>query len=560
MVGASWFLGAWRFWSLCSFGSRFGGVTGGEVIWALWLRKNWSLSFLLIKHNFSILTLLASEGKDSWNVYRFLLISRMMQQGLLDGEYADGSDGCRWGVMAKMDYDLITIGAGGGAYPAAFRLAHAGMRVLMVDWKGVMSGNCLAEGCVPSKAVREVAEQWGRQRRFSSFGLKGEIAFDFLAMMEHKDSVQRLRYEQHDQELSRTPGLSLLKGAARMISGHEVSVLTDEGEKRFSGQSILIASGSDVFIPPIPGVNLCLTSHDLYKLDSPIQSSPSSLVVIGGGYVGLETATFFASFGTSVTVLEMGDALLPGVDPEIVAMLVPQLSSSITTVLSSQVLSVSLRGDGKRIVRYRQNHEEADVVAEMVFLAAGRRPVIPDGVREIGVVMSQKGIAVDDRMRTNIPHIFACGDVNGKTPLFHAAVRQSLVCAHQIMGGDFSSDRMDFESVPTTVFTLPAASYVGLTPSVLKERKILFKRASYLFEEDSRAQIFGETGGGVHLFFHFETLKLLGGYVVGIDAENLIGEIGLAVSAGLSARDLASFADQHPMASEGISRAARSFF
>ncbi len=459
-----------------------------------------------------------------------------------------------------MDYDLITIGAGGGAYPAAFRLARLGLKILMVDSNGVMSGNCLAEGCVPSKSVREVAEHWERQRRFSSFGLKGDLVLDFERMMNHKDSVQKVRYQQHDGELSRTPGLSLLKGKAKMVSKHDISVLTDDGERLFRGKHILIASGSDVFIPPIPGANLCLTSHDLYKMNSAIHSCPSSVIVIGGGYVGLETATFFAAFGSSVTVLELGDQLLPGIDSEIVSMLVPQLSSLITPVLSAQVLSVTSQSEGKKRVKYRHNQTEVDISAEMVFMAAGRRPVIPDGAREAGVVMGPRGIEVDDRMRTNVPHVFACGDVNGRTPLFHAAVRQSLVCAHQIMGGEHASDRMDFGSVPTTVFTLPAASYVGLTPSILKERSIPFKRATYFFEEDSRAQIFGETAGGIHLFFHSETLKLLGGYVVGIDAENLIGEIGLAVSAGLSAMDLASFADQHPMASEGISKAARSLF
>jgi len=463
-------------------------------------------------------------------------------------------------IMTKVDYDVITIGAGGGAYPAAFRLAREGLRVLMIDPKGVMSGNCLAEGCVPSKAVREVAEQWDRQRRFSSFGLKGEITLDFTRVMDHKDSVQRVRYQQHEAELARTPGLSLLKGRARMSSDHEVLVMSDDGEKKFSGKYILIASGSDVFIPPVPGASLCLTSHDLYQMSSTLKSCPPSMIVIGGGYVGLETATFFASFGTSVTLLELGDRLLPGIEPEIVSILSAQLSPLITPVFAAQVLSVSSSSEGKKVVRYSQNQEEFEISAEMVFLAAGRRPVIPDGVREIGISLTGKGIEVDDRMKTNLPHVFACGDVNGRTPLFHAAVRQSLVCAHQIMGGDLASDRMDFDSVPTTVFTLPAASYVGLTPSIMEKRGLSFRRASYLFEEDSRAQIFGETGGGIHLFFQSETLQLLGGYVVGIDAENLIGEIGLAVSAGLSARDLASFSDQHPMSSEGISKAARSLF
>ena len=325
--------------------------------------------------------------------------------------------------MQKIKYDLITIGAGGGAYPAAFRLARSGLKVLMVDPKGVMSGNCLAEGCVPSKAVREIAEHWERQRRFSSFGLEGDLVLDFERMMIHKDSVQKMRYQQHEEELSRTPGLHLLKGTAKMVSNHDVLVLTDEGESLFEGNDILIASGSDVFIPPIPGSNLCLTSHDLYKMNSVLQSCPALVVVVGGGYVGLETATFFAAFGSSVTVLDLGDQLLPGIDPEIVSMLVSQISSRITPILSAQVLSITSLTDKKKSVRYRQNQTEVDVVAEMVFMAAGRRPVIPDGAKEAGIVMGPRGIEVDDQMRTNLPHIFACGDVNGRTPLFHAAVR-----------------------------------------------------------------------------------------------------------------------------------------
>jgi len=254
-----------------------------------------------------------------------------------------------------------------------------GLRVLMIDPKGVMSGNCLSEGCVPSEAVREVAAHWDRQRRFSSFGLKGEIAFDFALAMEHKDSVQRLRYGQHEAELAKTPGLTLLKGTASLNSDHEVLVLSGEGEKKFSGRYVLIASGSDVFVPPIPGAPLCLTSHDLYRMSSNLKSCPSSMVVIGGGYVGLETATFFASFGTSVTVLERGDQLLPGIDPEIVSMLVRQLSYLITPVLSVQVLSVSSHTDGRKVVRYRHNQRELRSLSSWFLWQRGGALLFPKG-------------------------------------------------------------------------------------------------------------------------------------------------------------------------------------
>lgn len=194
------------------------------------------------------------------------------------------------------------------------------------------------------------------------------------------------------------------------------------------------------------------------------------------------------------------------------------------------------------------------------MVAAGRRPVIPEGLVAVGVEVSKRGIAVDAGMRTSIPHIFAAGDVNGITPLFHAAVRQSLVAAHNILGGEDSLDYFDPGPVPTTIFTLPEAAYVGLVPEMARKKEIPVIAGRYDFSEDSRAQILGETGGGITLLFDPASLRLLGGTIVGIDAGSLVGEIGLALAGGLTARDLAGFADQHPMASEGIGKAARSLF
>jgi dihydrolipoamide dehydrogenase len=194
------------------------------------------------------------------------------------------------------------------------------------------------------------------------------------------------------------------------------------------------------------------------------------------------------------------------------------------------------------------------------MVAAGRRPVIPEGLAAIGVEVGKRGIVVDTGMRTAIPHIFAAGDVNGLTPLFHAAVRQSLVAAHNILGGEVSLDSFDPGPVPTTIFTLPEAAYVGLVPETARKKGIPVIAGRYDFSEDSRAQILGETGGGITLLFEPGSLRLLGGTIVGVDAGNLVGEIGLALAGGLTARDLAGFADQHPMASEGIGKAARSLF
>ena len=193
-------------------------------------------------------------------------------------------------------------------------------------------------------------------------------------------------------------------------------------------------------------------------------------------------------------------------------------------------------------------------------MAVGRRPVIPAGAAEIGITVTRKGVAVGPDLQTVHPHIYACGDVNGRVPLFHAAVRQSMVAAHNILGGNIPMDYADFRHIPTTIFTLPAAAYVGITPALAEAQGIPLQTGRYDFEEDSRAQILERMEGGIQLFFAADSLRLLGGWVVGIDAGSLIGQIGTAAAHGLTAYDLARFADQHPMSAEGIGKAARSLF
>lgn len=457
--------------------------------------------------------------------------------------------------------DVITLGAGGGAYPAAFRLARAGRRVVMVDPKGLMSGNCLAEGCVPSKAVREVAEMYRTAQRSERFGITGEVGVDFAKIMKHKDRVQHTRYAQHAAELDRLAGrLNLVQGVARFQDAHTIVVESERGEETYYAEHVIVASGSDVFIPPVPGAELCLTSHDLFSVNPGMNVLPARLTVIGGGYIGMETATFLRAFGTEVTVLEMKDQILPGMDPEFVAGLAPLIDPSIRCITGARVEAIERTFDGAMAVRYRLGESSETLNSDAVLMAAGRHPVVPEGSEAIGLNLERGHIVVDAALRSSVPQVYACGDANGRVPLFHAAVGQSLVAAHNILGGRAPLDYFDFDSVPTTIFTLPTASYVGHTRAALKSRGLTPIEAAYTFAEDTRAQIFDETDGELRLFFKPGNMRLLGGWVLGLDAGQLIGEIGLAVAKGLTARDLAAFCDQHPMASEGISKAARQLF
>jgi len=464
-------------------------------------------------------------------------------------------------IKGTQEVDVLMAGAGGGAYPAAFRLARAGMTVVMVDPKGVMSGNCLAEGCVPSKAVREVAHERARQLRFGKYGLPGSFGVDYGKVVAHKDRVQRMRYDQHVVELSREPNIRLVKGRVRFFDAHTVIVEGEKGEDRYRARFILVATGSDIVVPPVPGAEHCLTSRDLFALSPTLTTLPTSLGIIGGGYIGLETATMLGALGCRTTLFEQGPRVLSGMDGEMVGELVSLLDPSIEILTEVHVREIRKAERGYEVLfRHGSEGETRTLFFGQVMMATGRRPVIPEGLAALGVEVSRKGLVVDPSLRTTLPHLFAAGDVNGIVPLFHAAVRQSLVAAHNILGGEAALDYFDPGPVPTTVFTLPEAAYVGLVPETAKKKGIPVLAGRYDFVEDSRAQILGETGGGITLLFEPGSLRLLGGTIVGVDAGNLIGEIGLALAGGLTARDLASFADQHPMASEGIGKAARSLF
>ena len=455
------------------------------------------------------------------------------------------------------EVDLFTIGAGGAAYPAAFLLARAGLRVVMADTKGVMSGNCLAEGCVPSNSVREVAAHRARQRRFSPWGLPGELPVDYRKVVAHKDQVQKDRYDQHARELSEVPSLRLVAGRARFLDDHTIAVEGNQGEERYRARHIIVASGSDIVRPSFPGADLFLDSRDFFALNPVLTERPSSLVIVGGGYIGLETATMFHALGTEVTLIEKGPRVLSGMDSAMVKELCGLLDPGIRMLRGATVLKAEKTDSGVAL-HYRVGESSPEVVhAEKGMVAVGRRPVVPEGFEGIGGEVGPHGIVADLSCQTSIPHIYAAGDVNGISPLFHSAVRQSLVAAHNILAGGRAVDAFNPAAVPVTVFTLPEAAWVGLVPDEAHRRGIPFVTGRYDFAEDSRAQILGETGGGITLLFEPGSLRLLGGTIVGVDAASLVGEIGLAVAGRLTARDLAHFPDQHPMAAEGVGKAAR---
>jgi dihydrolipoamide dehydrogenase len=449
------------------------------------------------------------------------------------------------------EYDVITIGAGGAAYPAAFRLKRSGFSVIMIDEKGVMSGNCLSEGCVPSKAIIETVHNYKIMKEFTEFKLNyGDI-------IKRKDHVQEMRYRQHAAELKEA-GLEIIKGTARLLDTHTVEVDTGNEKLKLGFRHLIIGSGAYTYKLKIPGSEYAITSADFFKIDPTVKNVPGSLVVIGGGYIGVETASFMSILGSKVTLIERSDRLLTDMDAGIVDKLTGMLPDMAIN-LNNEVKSIEKAGNKFKTIIVDENGETVSMLSDMVMMATGREPLIPEGTAQCGIEMDRHGIKVNSSMQTNIPHIYATGDVNGITPLFHAAKRQSLIAAANIMAGDTAVERFDSDSVPFTLFSIPNMSFVGITPDTARERKIEYSAVTYHMVEDSMAEIHNEICGEITMLFD-RNLKIIGGYVIGNDAGNLINEIAMGIHKGLDARDFAEMAHQHPMTFEGLDSAARKLF
>ncbi|CUA96564.1 dihydrolipoyl dehydrogenase [Thiomonas bhubaneswarensis] len=456
--------------------------------------------------------------------------------------------------------DVLVLGAGGAGYPGAFFLAKAGLSVLMVDPIGNLGGDCLAEGCVPSKAMREAALVRGLADKFAGFGLRGsKPTVDWPAVLSHKDRVQNTRYAQHAQEIADS-GVLFVQGRGAIVALDQARIDTDDGASRtVRFRHLMLATGSAPARLPILGADLALTSHDLFRLGADLPL-PRHLVVIGGGYIGVETASMLQALGVECTVLEFAPQLLPGFDAELAASLLASLSQRVHIERSAQVLSIAREGDGF-YVRYKQDGGERSVHADAVLMATGRVPVLPEGVEHLGLALDSGHVVVDETLRTSNPQVWAPGDVNGRSMLFHSAVRQSLVAAHCIAAGGQAVDLMHFGAVPMTVFTEPELAHVGQTAAqaeaALGAGAVTVTR--YDYAQDSRAQIYCETQGFIKLVFRRADGRLLGAQIAGMDAAQLITPLALALEQGSTAAALADAVFPHPMLSEGINKAARAF-
>jgi dihydrolipoamide dehydrogenase len=450
-----------------------------------------------------------------------------------------------------MKVDIAVIGGGPGGYVAAIRAAQLGAKVLLVE-KDQLGGVCLNRGCIPTKTLLKSAEKWRDLTHCSEFGLKAEqISFDYHAVHARKDQVVA-QMRKGILQLVKSNAIDLKTGIAKLTTSDQLCVSTTGGEEHYAANKIIVATGSEPMALPGPGGDLAdvINSDQLLALTE----VPKSLVVIGAGAVGIEFAAIFQSFGCSVTVIEMASAILPNVDSEIVKRMALLLrKQGIKLMTNSRVTGIK-SGDGGVIVEVSSGGQTQEITAEKVLAAIGRLPLVAGlGLDEAGVAYSRQGIAVNDKMETNVAGIYAIGDVTGKYMWAHAASAAGMVAAENACG---KQSTVDYRAVPGCIYTTPEAAMTGLTEQDALAQGKEIKVSKFNFAANGKAVSMGEPDGMVKIIADKQTGAVLGMHILGAHASDLIMEGALAIQNKLPAKALANTIHPHPSLSEAIMEAA----
>ncbi|HEY7201977.1 MAG TPA: dihydrolipoyl dehydrogenase [Candidatus Dormibacteraeota bacterium] len=444
------------------------------------------------------------------------------------------------------DFDLTVIGSGPGGYVAAIHAARMGARVAILEQDAEeWGGTCLNRGCIPTKTLIQCAEVLHTVRRAREFGVSvAEPSVDWTAMQSRKDWVVR-GMRRGVQGLLQANGVEMITARGRLAGGTRVSADGRELESR----AVLLATGSSVAVPPIPGVDLCLTSDTILQLDH----VPTSLIVIGGGVVGMEFAGIFSLLGARVTVAEMLDQILSPVDPQVAARFMKVMGGRSVEIHVGARVEEVVRDAETDLLRVRFA-SGVELRAEQVLLAAGRRPNTDDlGLEAAGVATERGAITVDEHLRTSAEGVYAIGDATGISMLAHTASYQGEVAVANALGEKRIS--ADYTAIPACVYTDPEIAYVGLSEAQARARGGEVKVGQFPFSALGRAMVLGETDGVVRVVADGDGY-LLGVTIMGPRATDLIAEAALALNTGITAAELSHVVHAHPTLPEAIAEAA----
>jgi len=448
--------------------------------------------------------------------------------------------------------DILVIGAGPGGYVAAIRAGRLGKKVILIE-RGKLGGECLNWGCIPSKALINAGNIVQKIDAGAEWGLTvSDIKLDMKKLQAWKQKVVD-KLTSGVGQLCRGNHVEIIPGSATFLSEHEVDVTTDSGKEIVTFKNCIIATGGRP--SDLPGLALdgkkVISSKEALELTK----IPEYLIVVGGGAIGLELGTFYAKLKTKVTVIELMDQVLPGTDPEAVRIVSRKLGKYGVEVHTGSVVKSWREEAGKIIATAETPQGPVDVIGDFLLLTVGRKANTDGlGLDKTKVALDKKGqIIVDKQMRTNVPNIFAVGDVTGPPFLAHRASKQGIVAAE--VCADMKSEA-DFKAIPSAVFTDPELAVVGMSEKEAVEKGLKPKVGKVNFGALGRSLAAGEAEGFVKIITDETSGLVLGAVIVGPHASDLISELAFAIEMGATAEDLAYTMHPHPTFPEAIMETA----
>ncbi|MGO4899586.1 dihydrolipoyl dehydrogenase [Bacillus sp. GM2] len=451
-----------------------------------------------------------------------------------------------------IETDTLVIGAGPGGYVAAIRAAQLGQKVTIVE-KGNLGGVCLNVGCIPSKALINAGHRYENAKHSEEMGITAEnVKVDFTKVQEWKASVVN-KLTGGVEGLLKGNKVDIVKGEAYFVDSNSVRVMDENSAQTYTFKNAIIATGSrPIELPNFKYSDRVLNSTGALAL----KEIPKKLVVIGGGYIGTELGTAYANFGTEVVILEGGEEILPGFEKQMSSLVKRNLKKKGNVEIHTKAMAkgVEEKADGITVT-FEVKGEEQTIDADYVLVTVGRVANTDElGLEQVGVEMTDRGIIKTDKQcRTNIPNIYAIGDIIEGPPLAHKASYEGKIAAEAIAG---EAAEIDYLGIPAVVFSEPELASVGYTEAQAKEEGLAVTAAKFPFAANGRALSLNETDGFLKLVTRKEDGLVIGAQIAGASASDMISELSLAIEAGMTAEDIAMTIHAHPTLGEITMEAA----
>ena len=453
-------------------------------------------------------------------------------------------------------FDVTVIGGGPGGYVCAIRLSQIGLKTACIEFRGSLGGTCLNVGCIPSKNLLNFSENFHKAKNFTNIGIEvGEVKLNLSKMMKNKDKAVA-DLTKGIEFLFKKNKVTYFKGKGSFKSSNEISILADNKETVIQTDKTIISTGSEPV--SIPGIDFdeekILSSTGALS----ISKLPKKMIIVGGGYIGLEMGSVWSRLGTQIEVVEYLDHITPGMDKEISKEFEKILKKQgIKFHLNTKVEKINKNKNGVSINTLDKSNKKNTIEADVVLISVGRRPFTKYlNLEKIGVQTDKKGmVKVNKSFETNIKNIYAIGDVIDGPMLAHKAEEEGIAVAEIIAG---QSGHVNYDVIPGVIYTTPEVAYVGKTEEQLKVNKTNYKVGKFPFLANSRAKAINEPEGFVKILADTKTDKVLGVHIIGPHAGEMIAEMSVAMEFGASSEDIARTCHAHPTFSEAIKEAALS--